>query len=75
MATYYRMKVINLLVIDSTNDKVVTILLTFTGVGVVVRSVTRVKVGLKITFKFFTEVLFLSIILCLANTGIVNVLV
>merc|ERR1712121_408372 len=27
------------------------------------------------TFKFFTEVLFLSIILCLANTGIVNVLV
>ena len=30
---------------------------------------------LKITFKFFTEVLFLSIILCLANTGIVNVLV
>ena len=32
-------------------------------------------VPLKITFKFFTEVLFLSIILCLANTGIVNVLV
>ena len=31
--------------------------------------------GMKITFKFFTEVLFLSIILCLANTGIVNVLV
>ena len=31
--------------------------------------------NLKITFKFFTEVLFLSIILCLANTGIVNVLV
>ena len=30
---------------------------------------------MKITFKFFTEVLFLSIILCLANTGIVNVLV
>ena len=33
------------------------------------------RTGLKITFKFFTEVLFLSIILCLANTGIVNVLV
>ena len=31
--------------------------------------------NLKITFKFFTEVLFLSIILCLANTGIVKVLV
>ena len=30
---------------------------------------------MKITFKFFTEVLFLSIILCLVNTGIVNVLV
>jgi len=35
----------------------------------------RTSPGLKITFKFFTEVLFLSIILCLANTGIVNVLV
>ena len=34
-----------------------------------------IEVVLKITFKFFTEVLFLSIILCLANTGIVNVLV
>ena len=30
---------------------------------------------MRFTFKFFTEVLFLSIILCLANTGIVNVLV
>ena len=36
---------------------------------------TWTSTGLKITFKFFTEVLFLSIILCLANTGIVNVLV
>ena len=35
----------------------------------------QVIYNLKITFKFFTEVLFLSIILCLANTGIVNVLV
>ena len=32
-------------------------------------------VGVKFTFKFFTEVLFLSILLCLVNTGIVNVLV
>ena len=34
-----------------------------------------VWVSVRFTFKFFTEVLFLSIILCLANTGIVNVLV
>ena len=38
-------------------------------------TVITTSTGLKITFKFFTEVLFLSIILCLANTGIVNVLV
>ena len=34
-----------------------------------------IRTSLRFTFKFFTEVLFLSIILCLANTGIVNVLV
>ena len=38
-------------------------------------SITRHRTSLRFTFKFFTEVLFLSIILCLANTGIVNVLV
>ena len=35
----------------------------------------RRGVNYYIIIKFFTEVLFLSIILCLANTGIVNVLV
>ena len=35
----------------------------------------KATVLMAFTFKFFTEVLFLSIILCLANTGIVNVLV
>ena len=52
------------------------------GVGIIYGSLlisidtTRcTDLKLRFTFKFFTEVLFLSIILCLANTGIVNVLV
>ena len=47
----------------------------FEGSCFTVKPFTTVMTNLKITFKFFTEVLFLSIILCLANTGIVNVLV
>ena len=63
----------------STSGHIHTVYLMKSTVGLVAGTdpfdICLIEVVLKITFKFFTEVLFLSIILCLANTGIVNVLV